>query len=267
MKNKDKLMDVILSIAQSENKSPEVVVSELNNMSDDEINNKISKMKLFEKGGKLDYLICLKKGGSIKNCGCVEKAQNGQILMHQDGATLSRRDARKLSTLKGMDRSQFAQTYRTAKNTLREYGPENISNADVRQAARLAFDTPPADNIIAPVAVPAAAMNAPTLVVSQKPTRPLPTAPHTSQTSSMMDNLSFDDAFAMSRAGGLDTFTWRGKQYNTSLKPASNRGPNAVDIRLAEMRSTNDLTRRLAESPNLGDKIKSGIISRINYIE
>ena len=81
MKNKDKLIAVVDRIAKKENKSPEQVVSELNNMSAAEIENKLYNMKYFKDGGKLDYLLCLKKGGStIKDCGCggdVEKKAEG----------------------------------------------------------------------------------------------------------------------------------------------------------------------------------------------
>jgi hypothetical protein len=80
MKNKDKLIAVVEKIARQENKSPETVVSELNNMSEEQINNKLKMINIFKDGGKLDYLLCLKKGGDMKNCGCggnVEKKQDG----------------------------------------------------------------------------------------------------------------------------------------------------------------------------------------------
>lgn len=80
MKNKDILIAVVEKIARQENKSPETVVSELNNMSEEQINNKLKMINIFKDGGKLDYLLCLKKGGSIKDCGCggnVEKKQDG----------------------------------------------------------------------------------------------------------------------------------------------------------------------------------------------
>lgn len=83
MKNKDKLIAVINKISKRENKHPEIVVSELNNMSEEELNKKLRIMDIFKDGGKIDYLLCLKKGGKTKKCGCgnkVEKAQLGKIL-------------------------------------------------------------------------------------------------------------------------------------------------------------------------------------------
>lgn len=82
MKNKDILMTVVAKIAKNENKSPDTVVSELNNMSEEEINKKLKTMNIFKDGGKLDYLLCLKKGGSIKDCGCggaVKKKLDGGV--------------------------------------------------------------------------------------------------------------------------------------------------------------------------------------------
>lgn len=80
MKNRDKLIAVVEKIALEENKSPETVVSELNNMNEDQIIEKLKTVGIFKKGGKLDYLLCLKKGGSIKDCGC-----GGNIKKQQDG--------------------------------------------------------------------------------------------------------------------------------------------------------------------------------------
>lgn len=82
MKNRDKLIAVVEKIALKENKSPETVVSELNNMSEEQINNKLKMINIFKDGGKLDYLLCLKKGGSVKDCGCggnVEKKAEGGV--------------------------------------------------------------------------------------------------------------------------------------------------------------------------------------------
>lgn len=82
MKSKDKLIAVVEKISRKENKSPETVVSELNNMSEEQINNKLKMINIFKEGGKLDYLLCLKKGGTVKDCGCggnvEKKAEGGQ---------------------------------------------------------------------------------------------------------------------------------------------------------------------------------------------
>lgn len=82
MKNRDKLIALVDKISKRENKSPDVVVSELNNMSEEELNKKLRTMNIFKEGGKLEYIKCLKRGGNLKECGCgckVKKAQNGTI--------------------------------------------------------------------------------------------------------------------------------------------------------------------------------------------
>lgn len=91
MKNKDKLIAVINKISKRENKHPEIVVSELNNMSEEELNKKLRTMDIFKDGGKIDYLLCLKKGGKTKKCGCgnkVEKAQRGRIVFPEGLQTI-----------------------------------------------------------------------------------------------------------------------------------------------------------------------------------
>lgn len=61
--------------------------------------------------------------------------------MQQDGGNLRRRDARENAIAnRGMNRRQFRQAYRNAKNSLRQNGPEDLRGRDLRQAARHAFD-------------------------------------------------------------------------------------------------------------------------------
>jgi hypothetical protein len=92
MKNKDKLIAIINKISKRENKHPEIVVSELNNMSEEELNKKLRTMDIFKDGGKIDYLLCLKKGGKTKKCRCgneIKKAQLGDIVKKQSGGNLA----------------------------------------------------------------------------------------------------------------------------------------------------------------------------------
>lgn len=66
---------------------------------------------------------------------------NVEVPIKQDGGDLSRRDARENAIAnRGMNRRQFRQAYRNAKNSLREHGSEDLRGRDLRQAARHAFD-------------------------------------------------------------------------------------------------------------------------------
>lgn len=85
-------------IKELEGKSPEEIVSALNQISKTEEGmNEISKLmeefkveteapksELFKEGGKLAYLVnCYKKGGKTSDCGCNKK--NAKIIKGQDG--------------------------------------------------------------------------------------------------------------------------------------------------------------------------------------
>lgn len=219
MKNKDKLISVITKIANAEDKSPETVVAELNNMTEEEILNKINNMELFKEGGKLDYLLYLKKGGCQKK---VKKNQDGG-----DVPAPTRREARQLAEVNmGMNGRQFRQAYRNAKAALRNAHPD-LSRAEIRDTARRAFDRPILGD--APDAtgfvVPAYSSDELLTIQPRVPAGPIA---QISDPNQMNDQLSFNRAFGRARKMGLDQFGWRGKDYTTKLAAPKQAQPGVV---------------------------------------
>lgn len=257
MKNKDKLISVITKIANDEDKSPETVVAELNNMTEEEILNKINNMELFKEGGKLDYLLYLKKGGCQKK---VKKNQDGG-----DIPAPTRREARQLAEVNmGLNGRQFRQAYRNAKAALRDENP-NLSRAEIRDAARRSFDSPILDEapVTAGFAVPAYSSNALFNIQPQVPAGP---DVQISDPSQMNNQLSFGRAFGRARKMGLDQFGWRGNDYTTELARQQPSGLNQVRQIYADTYNQNQ--RIMEETGNrggVGNAIKAGILSTLNY--
>lgn len=217
MKNKDKLISVITKIANAEDKSPETVVAELNNMTEEEILNKINNMELFKEGGKLDYLLYLKKGGCQKK---VKKNQDGG-----DVPAPTRREARQLAEVNmGMNGRQFRQAYRNAKSALRNAHPD-LSRAEIREAARRSFDAPIMGE--EPAAVVPTLYDAQPVYNINPNISTGPTA-SISDPSQMNDQLSFNRAFGRARKMGLNQFGWRGKDYTTKLAAPKQANPGVV---------------------------------------
>ena len=262
MKNKDKLITVIDKIAKAEDKSPEVVVAELNNMTEEEILNKINNMELFREGGKLDYLLYLKKGGCARKK--VKKCQEGGEAIPAP----TRREARQLAEVNmGMNRRQFRQAYRNAKAGLRNSNPE-LSRAEVRDAARRAFDAPIVGDEYMDV-MPAYQQEVPININPQIPTGPVVQLADPSQ---MNDQLSFNRAFGRARKMGLNQFRWRGNEYNTQLAVAPARQPISLysdpQARQIHADTLAQNQRIMEETGNRGgvmNGIKAGILSTLNH--
>ena len=263
MKNKDKLIAVIDRIAKTEDKSPEVVVAELNNMTEEEILNKINNMELFREGGKLDYLLYLKKGGCASKK--VKKCQEGG----EANPTPTRREARQLAEVNmGMNGRQFRQAYRNAKSALRAGNPE-LSRAEIRDAARRSFDSPILDEApAADMIVPAYSSNALLNIQPQVPAGPIA---QISDPSQMNDQLSFNRAFGRARKMGLDQFGWRGNEYNTQLATTPARQPISLysdpQARQIHADTIANNQRIMEETGNKGgvrNAIKAGILSTLN---
>lgn len=287
MEDQKKLLQFVTwlgeNVPELKGQAPEQIVSTINKLSESKEGQQMlqglieefesSMTGMFKKGGKLAYLLCLKKGGNIQDCGCgkkIEKAEEGRVLGSNQYPRISRKEAIDAAVDSGMTREDAQRAYLNQKNAIRRNG---VTGNKMRQHARW--------NIID--AIYPRAKEEPQIVSQQTPQIPV------LDTNIEIENIpveindtfipseksvkvqkidkfggNFDEAFAAARRSKLDSFVWDNPdaqydRYNTQL------GKTTPSAQQQEYEYNQQLVENAVNSPKLTDKIKSGILSTLNY--
>lgn len=287
MEDQKKLLQFVTwlgeNVPELKGQAPEQIVSTINKLSESKEGQQMlqglieefesSTTGMFKKGGKLAYLLCLKKGGNIQDCGCgkkIEKAEDGRVLGSDQYQRVSRKEAIDAAMDAGMTREEAQLAYLTQKNAIRRNG---VTGNKMRQHARW--------NIID--SVYPRAKEEPQIVSQQTPQIPvldtnieIEDVPieindtfiplNKPVNVQKIDRFSgnFDDAFAAARRSKLDSFVWDNPnaqydRYSTQL------GKTTPSAQQQEYEYNQQLVENAVNSPKLKDKIKSGILSTLNY--
>lgn len=287
MEDQKKLLQFVTwlgeNVPELKGQAPEQIVSTINKLSESKEGQQMlqglieefesSMTGMFKKGGKLAYLLCLKKGGNIQDCGCgkkIEKAETGKVLGSDQYQRVSRKDVIDAAMDAGMTREEAQRAYLNQKNAIRRNG---VTGNKMRQHARW--------NIIDSV-YPRAKEEL-QIVSQQTPQIPvldtnieIEDVPiEINDTFIPGENLvnvqkidrfggNFDDAFAAARRSKLDSFVWNNPnaqydRYSTQL------GKITPSAQQQEYEYNQRLVENAVNSPKLSDKIKSGILSTLNY--
>lgn len=287
MEDQKKLLQFVTwlgeNVPELKGQAPEQIVSTINKLSESKEGQQMlqglieefesSTTGMFKKGGKLNYLLCLKKGGNIQDCGCgkkIEKAETGRVLGSDQYQRVSRKEAIDAAIGAGMTREEAQRAYLNQKNAIRRNG---VTGNKMRQHARW--------NIID--SVYPRAKEEPQVVSQQIPQIPvldtnieiedipieindtfIPV--ENSVNVQKIDKFggNFDDAFAAARRSKLDSFVWNNPnaqydRYNTQL------GKTTPSAQQQEYEYNQQLVENAVNSPKLKDKVKSGILSTLNY--
>ena len=287
MEDQKKLLQFVTwlgeNVPELKGQAPEQIVSTINKLSESKEGQQMlqglieefesSMTGMFKKGGKLAYLLCLKKGGNIQNCGCgkkIEKAETGRVLGSDQYKRVSRKEAIDAAMDSGMTKEEAQRSYLNQKSAIRRNG---VTGNKMRQHARW--------NIID--SVYPRAKEEPLIVSQQTPQIPvldtnieiedipieindtfIPV--ENSVNVQKIDKFggNFDDAFAAARRSKLDSFVWNNPnaqydRYNTQL------GKTIPSAQQQEYEYNQQLVENAVNSPKLKDKVKSGILSTLNY--
>lgn len=291
MEDQKKLLQFVTwlgeNVPELKGQAPEQIVSTINKLSESKEGQQMlqglieefesSMTSMFKKGGKLAYLLCLKEGGNIQDCGCgkkIEKAEDGRVLGSNQYPRVSRKEAIDVAMDAGMTKEEAQRAYLNQKNGLRRNG---ITGNKMRQHARW--------NVID--SVYPRAKEEPQVVSQQTPQIPvldtnieIEDIPiEINDTFIPLDKPinvqkidkfsgSFDDAFAAARRSKLDSFVWDNPnaQYDRYSTQLGKTTPSAQQsAQQQEYEYNQQLVENAVNSPKLKDKVKSGIISTLNY--
>ena len=283
MENQEKLMQFVTwlgeNVPELKGKAPEQIVETVNKLSASEQGQQMlqglikefesSMTGMFKKGGKLGYLLCLEKGGNIQDCGCgkkIDKKQpGGRVLDSEQYPHASRKDAIDAARQLGFEGSDARKAYRDSKKIARQLG---FRGNNLRQVARYnLIDTayPRATEEISRIeplsAGPQINMPSNTLVANNAGFAPIKRSGRPDVVT--FSNQSFDSAFANARKMGLSEFAWQDGQYDrysTKLDPEEQSSAQQQEYEYNQQ-----LVENAVNSPKLRDKMKSGILSTLNY--
>lgn len=287
MEDQKKLLQFVTwlgeNVPELKGQAPEQIVSTINKLSESEEGQQMlrglieefesSMTSMFKKGGKLAYLVCLKEGGNIQDCECgkkIDKKQpGGRVLGSEQYPHATRRDALdSVMDQMGFSRQQARYAYRNQKAALRDQG---FRGNEMRQNARYnMIDTayPRATEEISRIeplsAGPQINMPSNTLVANNAGLAPVRRSGRPDVLT--FSNQSFDSAFANARKMGLSEFAWQDGQYDrysTKLEPEEQEKQSSAQKQ--EYDYNQELVENAVNSPKLRDKMKSGILSTINY--
>lgn len=196
----------------------------------------------------------------------LEYQQGGRVLGSEQYPHATRRDAiDSVMDQMGFSRQQARYAYRNQKAALRDQG---FRGNEMRQNARYnMIDTayPRATEEISRIeplsAVPQVNMPSNTLVANNAGLAPIKRSGRPDVVT--FSNQSFDSAFANARKMGLSEFAWQDGQYDrysTKLDPEEQSSAQQQEYEYNQQ-----LVENAVNSPKLRDKMKSGILSTLNY--